>query len=153
MLLLIFLLLFLLPITYYMSPLTKKLLIKRSSLPKAGKGLFTKAFIPKAARIVEYTGEIKTWKEITSNPDFNAYVFYINKNYVIDSKNIIDTPARYINDAKGLNNIEGFRNNCKFEVDGLKAYVVATANIDAGAELFIDYGKEYWEAIRYNQSL
>ena len=67
--------------------LTKKhLLIKRSGIPKAGKGLFTKTDIPKGMRILEYKGKIMTWKQALQSKVFNAYVFYLNRNHVIDAK-------------------------------------------------------------------
>ena len=42
----------------------KHLLVKRSTIPDAGKGLFTKIFIPKGVRIVEYKGSISTWEAV-----------------------------------------------------------------------------------------
>ncbi len=130
-----------------------QLIIKRSTLPNAGKGLFTKVDIPKGARIVQYTGDIKAWKEVTENPVFNAYVFYVNRNHVIDAKDNKKSIARYINDAKGPNNPDGLKNNCKYEIDGLKVYVIAMRNIPAGSELLVSYGRDYWKAIRHNQTL
>jgi hypothetical protein len=69
-----------------MALLEKKLFIKKSTVPKAGKGLFTSVDIPKGTLIIQYKGDIKTWKEITENPVFNGYVYYINKDHVIDAK-------------------------------------------------------------------
>jgi len=37
-----------------MALLEKQLVVKRSAIPNSGKGLFTKKFIPKGTRIVEY---------------------------------------------------------------------------------------------------
>ncbi len=42
----------------------KYLFIKKSKLPKAGKGLFTKIEIPKGKRIVEYKGKLRLWKDV-----------------------------------------------------------------------------------------
>ncbi|PZR24775.1 MAG: SET domain-containing protein-lysine N-methyltransferase, partial [Azospira oryzae] len=47
-----------------MALLEKHLYVKKSTLPGAGKGLFTKVFIPKGTRIIEYKGEVLTWKEV-----------------------------------------------------------------------------------------
>lgn len=124
--------------------------VKRSGLPNAGKGLFTTVDIPRGMRIVEYKGVIKTWKEISDNPVFNGYVFYINKNRVIDAKNYKAGLAQLANDAKGLSRVEGMRNNCKYEQDGNRVYIVAMKNIPAGAELLVGYGKEYWDVVREN---
>lgn len=131
-----------------MALLEKQLIIKRSGLPKAGKGLFTSKMIPRGTRIVEYKGVIKTWKEITDNPKFNGYVFYVNKNHVIDAKNYKKGMAQLANDAKGLSRVEGFLNNSKYEEDGTKVYIVATKNIPAGAEILVGYGKQYWDVVK-----
>jgi SET domain-containing protein len=136
-----------------MALLEKHLFIKRSSLAKAGKGLFTKKFIPKGSRIVEYKGRIRTWKEIKEEPAFNGYIFYINRNHVIDAKKNLDSIARYVNDAKGLSNRIGARNNCKYEQDGSHVYITAVKDIAAGEELFVGYGKEYWDIIKENRLL
>jgi hypothetical protein len=32
-------------------------------------------------------------------------------------------------------------------------YIDATRDIPAGAEILVDYGKEYWDVIRYNQKI
>jgi hypothetical protein len=130
-----------------MALLEKQLIIKKSGLPKAGKGLFTSKMIPRGTRIVEYKGVIKTWKEITGNPTFNGYVFYVNKNHVIDAKNYKKGMAQLANDAKGLSRVEGVLNNCKYEEDNEKVYIVSTKNIPAGAEIFVGYGKEYWDVV------
>jgi hypothetical protein len=131
-----------------MALLEKQLIIKRSGLPNAGKGLFTSKMIPRGTRIVEYKGVIKTWKEITENPKFNGYVFYVNRNHVIDAKNYKKGMAQLANDAKGLSRAEGVLNNCKYEEDNDRVYIVSTKNIPAGAELFVGYGKEYWDVVK-----
>ncbi len=134
-----------------MALLEKQLRVKRSSLPKAGKGLFTKVFIPKGTRIVEYKGRTRTWKEITDDPAFNGYVYYINRRHVVDAKKTFTALARYANDAKGLSNKDGLRNNSEYEEDGRKVYITAMKNIPEGAEILVGYGKEYWDSVRQNQ--
>ncbi|MEJ7680248.1 MAG: hypothetical protein WKG06_20820 [Segetibacter sp.] len=43
-------------------------------------------------------------------------------------------------------------NNAEFVLDDLKVFVKATrGDIPAGSEIFIGYGKEYWQVIRRNQ--
>ena len=132
-----------------MALLEKQLEIKESNIPGAGKGLFTTEFIPKGTRIVEYKGRIRTWKDV-KNEDGNYYIFYVNRNRIIDGSNYNKSFARYINDARGLKRIKGLSNNTEFLKDGLKVFVDATKDIPAGAELFVGYGKEYWEVIRSN---
>ncbi len=135
-------------------PLSQKhLLIKRSGIPKAGKGLFTKIFIPKGSIIAEYKGKITTWKKAQQTDQFNGYVFYINKNHVIDARPYTSSFARYINDAKGLIQVEGLRNNSKYVNEDNRIFIQAIKDIPAGAEIFVSYKKDYWNVIRHNIKL
>lgn len=133
-----------------MALLEKQLEIKESNIEGAGKGLFTNKFIPKGTRIAEYKGKIRTWKEVEYE-DENYYIFYVNENHVIDAGKRRKSIARYINDARGLHKIKGLLNNAVFNIDNLKVFVVSTKDIPAGAEIFVGYGKEYWDVIRKNK--
>ena len=131
---------------------TKKnrLFIGRSGLPGAGKGLFTNALIPAGTNIAEYTGRIISWKEVTAD---NAFIFYVNRNHVIDARTYKTAPARYANDARGISRIKGKRNNAQYVEEGLSVFIQATRDIEKGEEILVGYGKEYWAAIRNNLRL
>lgn len=131
----------------------KHLFIKRSGIPKAGKGLFTKVDIPKGAVITEYEGEITTWKKVQQATEFNGYVFYVNKNHVIDAKPYIKSFARYINDARGITRIDGLQNNSKYVNEDNRIFIYAIKDIPAGDEIFVSYKKDYWDVIRHNLKL
>lgn len=135
-----------------MALLEKQLEVKESTLPGAGKGLFTHDFIPKGTRIAEYKGRIRTWKE-AEHDDSNYYIFYVTEDHIIDSGRSKKSVARFINDAEGLQKIKGINNNAAFVIDGVRVFAEATKNIPAGAEIFAAYGKEYWKVIRRNQKL
>lgn len=136
-----------------MALLEKQLFIKKSGIPNAGKGLFTREYIPKGARIVEFKGRITTWKNVLKADVFNGYVFYINRNHVIDSKPYLKALARFANDAKGFNKLKGMYNNSIFEIEEVKVFILATKDIPAGAEILVSYEKEYWDVIKYNNKL
>jgi len=136
-----------------MAFLEKQLVVKKSTLPNAGKGLFTKKIIPKGTRIVEYKGTVTPWKEVDHKEGSNGYIYYINKNHVINAQPHKDYLARYANDARGLQKIKGVTNNAVYKTDGLKAYIDAMKDIPAGAEILVGYGKEYWDVIKYNIKL
>jgi SET domain-containing protein len=136
-----------------MALLRRQLFIKESTLPNAGMGLFTKKPIPKGTRIIEYTGKRTTWKDVKDDDGKNGYIFYINRNHVIDARPNKRAYARYANDARGLVRVKGIVNNCDYVVDGLKAYIESKKDIPAGAEIFVDYGKDYWKVIRQNLKL
>ena len=133
-----------------MALLEKNLVIRRSTLPGAGKGLFSKVFISRGTPIVEYKGKVHTWKEVEKMPDErNGYVFYFNSRFVLDAWKHKGF-AHFANDAKGITRVEGIRNNSEYDTQGRHCYIVATRDIPAGTEIFVGYGGEYWHAIRYN---
>lgn len=129
---------------------TPVLLVKRSQLPGAGKGLFTKSAIAKGSVIAEYTGRITQWKEVLDGKTFNGYVYYINRNHVIDAKDPRSGAARYANDAAGLVRVKGLRNNSVYTIKKKRVYITAIRNIEPGEEILVGYGKEYWDVVREN---
>jgi SET domain-containing protein len=147
---------FCLPSFYYfaqMPLLEKNLVIKKSIIPGAGKGLFTKVFIPKGTRIVEYKGRLTTWKEVDHNEGMNGYIYYIKRSFVIDAFPYKKALGRYVNDAQGLKRIKGLSNNSEYVIDGLKVFIEAKKDIPAGSEILVGYGKEYWAIVKYNRGL
>ena len=136
-----------------MALLEKQLFVKRSTLPTSGKGLFTKKFIPKGTRIVEYKGKISKWKDVKYEDGKNGYIFFVNRNHVINALPVKSALARYANDARGLSKIKGIVNNCDYISEGVKAYIESKKDIPAGSEIFVDYGKDYWKVIRENMKL
>jgi SET domain-containing protein len=136
-----------------MALLEKDLIVKRSTIPNSGKGLFTKIFIPKGTRIVEYKGKITTWKEVDHDDGKNGYIYYVNRNFVIDASVDKKALARYANDAKGLKQVKGVDNNSIYRQDNLRVYIESTKDIPANSEILVRYGKEYWDVIRHNAKL
>ena len=136
-----------------MALLEKQLFVKKSTIPDSGKGLFTKKFIPKGTRIVEYKGRISAWKDVKDEDGKNGYIFYVTRNHVINALPVKSALARYANDARGLVRIKGLTNNCDYITDGKKAYIESKRDIPAGGEIFVDYGADYWKVIRENMRL
>ncbi|MDP1803235.1 MAG: SET domain-containing protein [Bacteroidota bacterium] len=128
------------------------LTVKKSTLPKAGKGLFTDKPIKKDSKIIEYKGEIIDWKEYEKRvlESKDGYLFFINKKRCIDAWNTPQHKARYANDAEGLSRVKGLKNNCTYQIFDNKCYIVAERDIKAGEEVFVDYTKDYWDCVRYN---
>jgi uncharacterized protein len=136
-----------------MALLEKQLFVKKSTIPNSGKGLFTKKFIPKGSRIVEYKGRISAWKDVKDEDGKNGYIFYVTRNHVIDALPVKSALARYANDARGLVRIKGITNNCDYITYGKNAYIESKKDIPAGSEIFVDYGSDYWKVIRENMRL
>ncbi len=134
-----------------MALLEKHLIVKKSIIPGAGMGLFTRVDIPKGTLIVEYKGEILTWKDAEKMADDrNGYVFFVFSTHVIDAWNYKKAKARYANDARGIGRIPGVTNNSEYHVHRRRCYIKAIKNIPAGSEILVSYGNEYWQAIRDN---
>lgn len=132
----------------------KHLEVKPSQIPNAGNGLFTKVFIPKGENIVEYKGKITTWKEVSKQDGNNLYIMYVTEKHVIDAGNAKKSFARYANDAKGLTKIEGLKNNGIYVHDKKKrVFIEAKRDIQAGEEILVGYGGDYWKTIRKNMKI
>jgi uncharacterized protein len=136
-----------------MAFLEKQLYVKNSTLPNAGKGLFTKKFIPKGTRIVEYKGRTRTWKEVKADEQESPYIYYVKRNFVIDALNDKKALARYANDARGLERVKDISNNAEYVEDGVRVFIEAAKDIPAGGEILVGYGPEYWQVIRHNMRI
>jgi uncharacterized protein len=136
-----------------MALLEKHLEVKPSTLPNAGKGLFTKIFIPKGTRIVEYKGRITTWKEVEHDHD-NAYLFTVHEGHVIDASRSYKALSRYANDARGFTRVTGITNNSIYYRDeNDRVFLESKRDIEAGSEIFVSYGADYWKVMRENRKV
>ncbi|MDQ3049074.1 MAG: SET domain-containing protein [Bacteroidota bacterium] len=131
------------------------LIVKKSTIPGAGKGLFTKNDIKKGERFLEYLGEIITEVELDKRAenDIYGYAFFVSKKKCIDAYYRPNELARYANDAKGITRVEGLKNNSCYTIWKNRGWITAEKNIEAGSEIFVSYGAEYWKDIRYNIKL
>jgi uncharacterized protein len=116
-------------------PSGRRVQVRRSGVH--GKGMFALRPIRAGETIIEYTGEVITWKEAMRrhphDPDQPNHTFYFH----IDDKHVIDAnvggnAARWINHACDT--------NCEAdEVDG-RIFIKAQRDLEPGEELFYDYG-------------
>ncbi|MEP7142894.1 MAG: SET domain-containing protein-lysine N-methyltransferase [Ferruginibacter sp.] len=136
-----------------MSLLEDQLFIKESTLPGSGKGLFTKDFIRKGTRIIEYKGKITTWKDVDHQNGTNSYIYFVTKHHVIDGLPYEKELARYANDARGFTRVKGITNNCQYVEEGLEIFIEAKKDLPAGSEILVGYGKEYWDIMKLNAKI
>lgn len=133
--------------------LEKHLVVKHSTIPGAGKGLFTTKMIPRGTRIIEYKGKITTWKEADPKEGLNKYLYYVNRNHVIDASTLKKSLARYANDAKGSKKIKKLENNCRYVQDNVRVFIESKKDIPANSEILVSYGKQYWDVILKNKKI
>ncbi|MFN2577481.1 MAG: SET domain-containing protein [Pyrinomonadaceae bacterium] len=107
--------------------------IKRSA---TGLGLFAVQRIPKAKKIVEYTGPRVPNEQVEKSN--GKYFFGVNKKWSIDGSRR-DNLARYINHSCAP--------NAEAIVTGDRVWIWSRKTIKPGEEIAYDYGKEYFEGI------
>lgn len=122
-----------------------KILIKPSLIPGAGDGAFAYKFIPKDTILGDYIGD-----ECSEDSDgdyvlyvagYNAYGEEIERCINAENK-ATSNWTRYINSIKQG---DGRTKNAKFIVRGRDTVSVKTIkDIQAGEEILVDYGNEYW---------
>lgn len=125
-------------------------IVKKSTLPKAGKGLFTDKDVKKDEIVCEYEGELINWDEAIKRNDKGkgGYVYFINSKNCIDAFDFKNSFGRYANDAAGVGRINGFRNNSTYFEKKNRVFIKATRNIKAGSEIFVSYGRAYWNIMK-----
>jgi len=113
----------------------KRIQVRRSGVH--GKGVFALQDIAKGEALIEYVGEIITWKEALRrhphNPKDPNHTFYFH----IDDKYVIDAlyggnASRWINHACDP--------NCDADEEEGRVYIKAIRKIKEGEELSYDYG-------------
>jgi len=128
------------------------LVVKKSKIPGGGNGLFTTSNIQKGDLIVEYKGKKRTLEQCKKlygeKLDKAPYLYIISKNNYIDAQYTINELGRYANDANGLIQVKGLKNNAEYVNIKGRPYIVATKNIKPLSEILVDYGNEYWKIIK-----
>ena len=116
----------------------RRIQVRRSGVH--GKGVFALRDIAKGETLIEYVGEIITWKQAdkrqSSDPDDPNHTFFFS---IGDGKRVIDAnvggnAARWINHSCNP--------NCEADEDDdtQRVFIKALRNIKAGEELNYDYG-------------
>ena len=102
-----------------------------------GKGVFAVQDIAEGEKIIEYVGEVITWKEAQrrhphdpTDPNHTFY-FHVDEKRVIDAKHGGNS-SRWINHSCAP--------NCEADEEEGRIFIKALRNIKAGEELNYDYG-------------
>jgi hypothetical protein len=102
-----------------------------------GKGVFATADLPRGTRLIEYVGELLSWKKAQKRHPHNpaepnhTFFFHIDDQLVIDAA-VGGNDARWINHACDP--------NCEADEEEGRIYIKTLRKIKAGSELFYDYG-------------
>lgn len=113
--------------------------VKKSTIKKAGNGLYALKDIKKGDTIGDYKGVVLNEKQFNNQKEMSMYVLFVTKNHYIDAKDPKKSNyTRYINHSSKPNCVFVTSNRWK------TAKVKAIKNIKTGEELFLDYGPDYW---------
>jgi uncharacterized protein len=124
----------------------RRIQVRRSGIH--GKGVFALRSLAKGEVVIEYTGQVISWREALRrhphDPKDPNHTFYFH----VDDRNVIDAKyggnaARWINHA--------CHPNCEADEQGGRIFIKTLRKIAAGEELFYDYGLTIDE--RYTPSL
>ena len=113
----------------------RRIQIRRSGVH--GKGVFALQDLAEGETLIEYLGEVITWKEALrrhphdpTDPNHTFY-FHMDEKHVIDAKHGGNS-SRWINHS--------CKPNCEADETDGRVFIKALRNIKAGEELFYDYG-------------
>ena len=113
----------------------RRIQVRRSGVH--GKGVFALVKLARDEPIIEYKGDVITWKEALrrhphdpKDPDHTFY-FHVDDKHVIDAK-VGGNAARWINHA--------CQPNCEADEIGGRVFIKALRAIKPGEELNYDYG-------------
>lgn len=112
----------------------RRIQVRRSGIH--GKGVFALKPILKGETIIEYLGEVITWKQAQRQPPHNpdepnhTFLFHLDDRHVIDGTRG-GNAARWINHACAP--------NCEAEDNDGRIFIKALRNIRPGEELNFDY--------------
>ncbi len=111
-------------------------------------GLFTREKIHKGSRIVEYKGRLEKWQDIKHEDGYNGYLLRVNARWAINALPFKKALGRFANDAKGLSRAANLKNNAEYLLEGRRCFIFATRHIEAGQEILVGYGREYWNLVK-----
>jgi SET domain-containing protein len=119
--------------------------VKKSTLPRAGRGLFARRTFRRGQRITEYKGRLCRWKDVAATDAANPYLMRVNRLWAIDARPALNTRGRYANDAAGTPGKNSRHNNAVYVTVGRRCYIEATKTILPGDEILVSYGKAFWK--------
>ena len=110
----------------------------------AGSGLYVATDVSAGTVLCAYTGVSYPTRDAMRLDD-HSYLMRLGAQVYVDARTRLDVAARYINDCR-----HPLLYNVRFDKrpEEEQALVVATRDIHAGEELFVDYGWKYWLALK-----
>ena len=127
----------------------RNLRIKKSTLPRAGMGVFiAKQAMPRGATVAEYEGPRLMFDPRTEDAPGGEYHLQSKRDTIIDGSSSHNIGS-YVNDCRAANRRAGECKgcNCRFSCNRQTGCVkiVTTKRVAPQAELFVPYSRSYWD--------
>ena len=117
--------------------------IKKSKVPAAGKGLYSRIAIPKNKILGECYGKRYSAEDYRNSNVDPMYVWRANDGTYVDAMPIVrGNPLRYVNAPQNIQQADWV--NTKVVMKYGKVYYKTTKKIKPGEELWVDYGGGYF---------
>lgn len=117
--------------------------IKKSTVPQAGKGLYSKIKIPKNKVLGEYYGKRYTPDEYSNSNVDPMYVWRANDGTYVDAMPVkTGNPLRYVNAPQNIKQADWI--NTRVVMKNGKVLYKTTRTIRPNEELWVDYGSGYF---------
>lgn len=136
---------------------------RRSTIPGAGNGVFTRRYLEQGQVVGSYGGRVVSKEQVLAMPNSEAYIIQIpieelggssaDYSLAIDGNPALPESRGHmgnlINDGQPASNNGKKLTNCKIEIIRTGTFtftglVTLTKTLQKGEELFIDYGPTYW---------
>jgi hypothetical protein len=121
--------------------------IRPSTIPGAGRGLFTTRPFMAGELVTHYTGDLADTPETRALVAPSHYVASVTHDRLVDAARTNTEPGRMINSPAA----SGRGTNCTWSVyprGSNHIRITASEDIPTGTELFVGYGPQYWAATR-----
>lgn len=124
----------------------KGLRVKASTITGAGLGLFVSKDTPRLHTLDEYTGDRvnQIRPGVFDKNVGEEYLLERTKTIWIDASSTQSCLARYANACDYVRTGTPVRCNAKFVTRGTRIFLVTTAPIEKGGEIFVPYGSKFW---------
>jgi hypothetical protein len=114
--------------------------VGESLIPGAGLGLFSTRAREKGELLCRYHGTLLRTCEALRLAD-KSYLMRLGPQCYVDARDHVDVLCRYMNDCR---NRRGYNVAFQKLPDEGCALALASRDLAAGEELYVDYGKWYW---------
>ena len=117
--------------------------VRESTIPEAGRGLFSTDPLEPGTLIGEYLGDsVDSFVKALRMPDFRYLAMWERLDGAIDAADHPGMAMRYVN-----HHPDEALSNIRFRAEGRRVFLETTRRVEAGEEFFAHYAEAYWRLL------